>query len=75
MQIKQIKKRFCSIEAEYGHPYNQYIAKWNWWRDKVYERVKNINDFEQRFDLEVNFEQQPKFKQISEILMNAEKQF
>ena len=54
---KKEKKVFCSMESEYGRPYNASIAKWNWWRDRVYERVKNLTEMENKYDIEVNYEQ------------------
>lgn len=54
--IRKTKRKFCSIEKEYGIPYHQYLVKWNWWRDKVFERVKGINKFEVMYDIEVNYE-------------------
>ena len=45
------------MEAEYGRPYNAALVKWNWWRDKVFERVKGLNEMENKYDIEVNYEQ------------------
>ena len=74
-EIKKMKKKYCSIEKEYGNLYANYLNKWNWWRDKVFERTRNINRFEIRYDLEVNYEQMPKYKAIVEILEKMEKEF
>lgn len=73
--IKKYKRKFCSIEKEYGNPYANYLNKWNWWRDKVFERTKNINRFEVKYDLEVNYEQMPKYKAIVQLLEKMEKDF
>jgi hypothetical protein len=55
-EIKKLKRKFCSVEKEYGNFYANYLNKWNWWRDKVFERCKNLNRMEVRYDLEVNYE-------------------
>ena len=74
-EIKKLKRKFCSIEKEYGSLYANYLNKWNWWRDKVFERTRNLNRLEVRYDLEVNYEQMPKYKAIVNILENMEKEF
>ena len=61
-EIKKLKKVFCSIEREYGKPYAHYLTRWNIWRDKAFERIKSIQKFEIKHDLEVNYEQMPKYK-------------
>lgn len=73
--IRRTKRKFCSIEKEYGLPYQLHLAKWNWWRDKVFDRVKNVNKYEVMYDLEVNYEQMPKYMKIVEILQAAEQEF
>ena len=45
------------------------------WRDKAFERVKNLHKFEIKHDLEVNYEQMPKYKNIVQILEKMEKDF
>jgi len=73
--IKKSKRKFCSLEKEYGHPYNEYLGKWNWWRDRAFERVKNLILFEVKYDIEVNYEQMPKYKKIVDILEENEQEF
>ena len=68
-------KRFCSLEIEYGKLYHQYLSKWNWWRDRVFERANDLSTFELRYDLEVNYEQMPKYKQIVTMLEKIENEF
>jgi hypothetical protein len=60
---------------EYGRPYNASLVKWNWWRDRVFERVKGLTEMENKYDIEVNYEQNQKFKKIADILEKLEKEF
>jgi len=68
-------KSFCSLELEYGRPYNAAQVKWSWWRDKVFERTLNLPLFELEYDLQINYEQMPKFAKIVSILNDLELKF
>jgi len=54
-------RSFCSLEIEYGRAHHGYLAKWNWWRDKCFERVNGLHNFELKYDLQIDYEQMPKY--------------
>jgi hypothetical protein len=68
-------KRFCSLEIEYGKLYGQFLAKWEWWQSQVSDRFLGLQEFEASYDLEITYEQMPKYRQIVNILDSLEHKF